>query len=149
MSKIDRVEVCAMTNSKLVLAKGLAIAGLIIFAVYYIDETAKEGGTTGGFLPVANPMIRGLLFQLSPLILSAAAFAASWNKPSVLVSIVLIVIGILMVIDGVTIGTRYFTILVVPGPIIGFTYGLVVLALGIAKSIKTVMAMRTTTATTT
>jgi hypothetical protein len=43
-----------MIDSKLALAKGLAIAGLIVFAVYYIDEIAKGGGTTGGFyqLPI-------------------------------------------------------------------------------------------------
>ena len=134
-----------MTDSKLSLAQGLAIVGLIVFLVYYIDETAKGGGTTGGFLPVANPMIRGLSFQLSPLILSTAAFALSWNKPSLLISATTVVTGALMVIDGTTTGTRYFTILVLPGPIIGFIYGLAVLALGIVKSVRTRMAMRTKT----
>jgi hypothetical protein len=138
-----------LIDSKLALAKGLAIAGLIVFAVYYIDEIAKGGGTTGGFLPVANPMIRGLLFQLSSLIFSAAAFATSWNKSSLLVSIVLVVNGALMVIDGITTGTRYFTILVLPGPIIGFIYGLIVLVLGVVKSIRTGIEMRTATKTTT
>jgi len=133
-----------MTDSKLSLAKGLATVGLIVFLVYYVDETAKGGGTTGGFLPVANPMIRGLSFQLSPLILSTVAFALSWNKPSLLVSATMVVTGALMVIDGTT-GTRYFTILVIPGPIIGFIYGLAVLALGIVKSVRTRMAMRTKT----
>ena len=47
-----------------------------------------------------------------------------------------------MVVDGITIGTRYFAILTLPGPIIGFTYGLAVLALGIVKRVKTGMAMR-------
>ncbi|MGH9992570.1 MAG: hypothetical protein ACREAZ_08000 [Nitrososphaera sp.] len=130
------------TNSKIALAKGLAVAGLVIFAVYYVDEVSKGGGTTGGFLPISSPMIRGLSFQLSSLAVSAAAFAVSWSKPSFLVSIVLVSTGSLMVIDGITTGTRYFTILVLPGPIIGFTYGLAVLALGIVKSVKTGMAMR-------
>ncbi|HEU4605552.1 MAG TPA: hypothetical protein VFS46_04870 [Nitrososphaera sp.] len=130
-----------MTNSRLALAQVLAIASLAIFSIYYIDEIAKEGGTAGGFLPIANPMTRGLSFQLSPLILSAAAFALSWNKPSLLVSAALVVNGALMVIDGITTGTRYFTVLVLPGPIIGFAYGLAILALGIVKSIKTGMAM--------
>jgi len=132
----------ATSDSKIALAKGLAVAGLVIFAVYYVDEISKGGGTTGGFLPISSPMIRGLSFQLSSLIVSAVAFAVSWSKPSFLVSIVLIAAGVLMVVDGITIGTRYFAILTLPGPIIGFTYGLAVLALGIVKSVKTGMAMR-------
>jgi hypothetical protein len=88
------------------------------------------------------------LFQLSSLIFSAAAFATSWNKPSLLASIVLVVNGALMVIDGITTGTRYFTILVLPGPIIGFIYGLIVLVLGVVKSIRTGIEMRTATKTT-
>lgn len=138
-----------MADSKLVLAKVLAAAGLFIFSVYYIDEAAKGGGAAGGFLPVASPMIRGLAFQLSTLALSAAAFAISWSRPSLLVSTILVAVGTLMVIDGVTTGTRYFTILVLPGPIIGFIYGLAILALGIVKSIKTGMAMRAAAKTTT
>jgi len=132
----------ATSDSKIALAKGLAVAGLVIFAVYYVDEISKGGGTTGGFLPISSPMIRGLSFQLSSLIVSAVAFALSWSKPSFLVSIVLIAAGVLMVVDGITIGTRYFAILTLPGPIIGFTYGLAVLALGIVKRVKTGMAMR-------
>lgn len=132
-----------MTNSRLALAQVLAIASLAIFSIYYIDEIAKEGGTAGGFLPVANPIIRGLSFQLSSLILSTLAFALSWNKPSLLVPAALVVTGALMVIDGITTGTRYFTVLVLPGPVIGFAYGLAILALGIVKSIKTGMAMTT------
>lgn len=128
-----------MTDSRFVLAKVLSLAALAIFSIYYIDELAKEGGTTGGFLPVASPIIRGLSFQLSTLILSAVAFALSWKKPSFLVSATLVITGVLMVIDGITIGTRYFTILVLPGPIIGFTYGLAILVLGIVKSIQTGM----------
>jgi hypothetical protein len=65
------------------------------------------------------------------------AFALSWKKPSLLMSATLVITAALMVIDGITIGTRYFTILVLPGPIIGFTYGLAILVLGIVKSIQT------------
>jgi hypothetical protein len=135
----------ATQDPKLALAKGLAIAGLVIFSVYYVDEIAKGGGTAGGFLPIASPITRGLSFQLSPLILSAAAFALSWNKPSLLVPAALVATGALMVIDGITTGTRYFTVLVLPGPVIGFAYGLAILALGIVKSVKTGMAMTTAT----
>jgi hypothetical protein len=132
-----------MTDSRHVLAKILSLAALAIFSIYFIDELAKEGGTTGGFLPVASPIVRGLSFQLSTLILSSVAFALSWKKPSFLISATLVTMGALMVIDGIIIGTRYLTILVLPGPIIGFTYGLAILVLGTAKSIHTGMLKAT------
>lgn len=132
-----------MSRTRLALAKVLAFAGLAIFLVYYVDEIAKEGGSVGGFLPVGNPMIRGLAFQLSPLILSALAFAFSWKKASILISGALVVTGALMVIDGITTGTRFFTVLVLPGPVIGFVYGLAILVLGLVKSITTVVSLKT------
>jgi hypothetical protein len=132
-----------MTDSRLVLAKVLSIIGLAIFSIYYIDELVKEGGPAGGFLPIASPIIRGLSFQLSTMIISAVAFALSWKKPSLLLSATLVIVGALMVVDGITTGTRYFTILVLPGPIIGFAYGLVVLAFGIVKSIEMARVMTT------
>lgn len=132
-----------MTDSRFVLAKVLSIVGLAIFSIYYIDELAKEGGTAGGFLPIASPIIRGLSFQLSTMIISAVAFALSWKKPSLLLSATLVIVGALMVVDGITTGTRYFTILVLPGPIIGFAYGMVVLAFGIVKSIEMARVMTT------
>lgn len=132
-----------MSESRAALARVLAVAGLAIFLIYLIDEIAKEGGSVGGFLPIANPMARGLAFQLSPLILSAAAFALSWKKASILVSSALVVTGALMIIDGITTGTRYFTVLIVPGPIIGFVYGLAILALGLVKSARTAVTLMT------
>lgn len=126
-----------MADSRLALAQVLAMAGLAIFLIYDIDEIAKEGGTQGGFLPIASPMLRGFLFQLSPLVLSAVAFTLSRGRPSILVSAALVAAGSLMVIDGITTGTRYFTILVLPGPVIGFAYGLAILALGIVKTVMT------------
>ena len=130
-----------MLYPRLAVARLLAAAGLVLFSIYFVDEIAKDGGAVGGFLPVPSPMARGLVFELPTLALSAAAFALSWRKPSVLVSIVLLVTGTLMIIDGVTIGTRYFIVLTLPGPIIGFVYGLAVLALGIVESMRT---LRTT-----
>ena len=126
-----------MSDPRLAVARLLATAALVLFSIYFIDEIAKDGRTLGGFLPVSSPMARGLAFELPTLALSAAAFTLSWCKPSVLVSIVLLVTGTLMIIDGVTIGTRYFVVLTLPGPIIGFVYGLAVLTFGIIKSMRT------------
>ena len=130
-----------MADQKLVLAQRLAIAGLAVYSVYHIDEVARASGMDG-FLPVANPTARGLLFELSPLVLSAVAFAASWKKPSIIVSMLLIITGALMVADGVAIGTKYFAIMTIPGPIIGFAYGIAVIALGLAKGTMTWIVMK-------
>jgi hypothetical protein len=76
-----------MSNPRLALARILAIAGLVLFSIYFIDEAAKDGGTVGGFLPVSNPMARGVTFELPSLALSAAAVALSWSRRSVLTSV--------------------------------------------------------------
>jgi hypothetical protein len=131
-----------MLGSRLALARVLAVAGLAIFLIYYLDEIAKDGGSVGGFLPIASPMARGLAFQLIPLILSGMAFALSWRRPSILISALLTATGLLMVIDGMTTGTRFFTNLAVPGPVIGFVYGIAVLVLGIVKSLRTGLALK-------
>ena len=130
-----------MADPKLVLAQRLAMAALAVYSVYHIDEVMRASGM-GGFLPVANPMARGLLFELNPLVLSVPAFAASWKKPSIIVSMLLVITGALMVADGVAIGTKYFAIMTVPGPVIGFAYGVAVLALGLAKGTTTWIAMK-------
>jgi hypothetical protein len=135
-----------VADARLELAQRLAVAGLAVFMVYHIDEVSRASGA-GGFLPIANPMTRELLFGLPTLALSAAAFALSWKRPSIIVPIMLIVTGASMVWDGITIGTRYLTILVLPGPVIGLIYGVIVLALGVAKGIMTGVAMKATATT--
>lgn len=47
------------------------------------------------FPQIDNPMVRGLLVELSTLLLSAVAFALSLNRPSIIVSMVLTVTGAL------------------------------------------------------
>lgn len=131
-----------VADSKLIWAQRLAIAALAIIAVYHVDEVLKASGGSG-FVPVVNPMMRGALFEVPALVLSAASFGFSWNKPSIIVSMVLLITGILMVVDGIAIGTRYLSIVTVPGPIIGLLYGLAVLALGTAKGLMTAAAMKT------
>gem|GEM_PF-5728300 len=63
------------------------------------------------------------------------------RKPSFHVSATLVIVGALMGIDGISVGTQYFTILILPGPIIGFGYGLAILVLGTVKSVQTGMLM--------
>lgn len=117
-----------MTNSKLRLAQGLAIAATIAILI----------NTFGGLPPTP---VR-LLFAVTGVLLAAAAFGVSWGQKSVLISALLLISGTLVTVNAI-IATRSFSILVFPGPIIGVILGLVLLALGIAKSLSTAMKIRT------
>ena len=117
-----------MTNSKLRLAQGLAIAATIAILI----------NTFGGLPP--TPL--RLLFAVTGVLLAAAAFGVSWGQKSVLISALLLISGTLVTVNAI-IATRNFSILVFPGPIIGVILGLVLLALGIAKSLSTATKIRT------
>ena len=117
-----------MTNSKLRLAQGLAIAATIAILI----------NTFGGLPP--TPL--RLLFAVTGVLLAAAAFGVSWGQKSVLISALLLISGALVTVNAI-IATRNFSVLVFPGPIIGVTLGLVLLVLGIAKSLSTARKVRT------
>jgi hypothetical protein len=121
-----------MTNSKLRLAQGLAIAATIAILI----------NTFGGLPPTP---VR-LLFAVTGVLLAAAAFGVSWGQKSVLISALLLISGTLVTVNAI-IATRSFSILVFPGPIIGVILGLVLLALGIAKSLSTATKIRTESTT--
>ena len=117
-----------MTNSKLRLAQGLAIAATIAILI----------NTFGGLPP--TPL--RLLFAVTGVLLAAAAFGVSWGQKSVLISALLLISGTLVTVNAI-IAARSFSILVFPGPIIGVILGLVLVALGIAKSMITATKIRT------
>ncbi len=110
-----------MTNSKLRLAQGFAIA----------DNIAILINTFGGLPPTPGK----ITFRCDGSILADAAFGISWGQKSVLISALLLISGTLVTVNAI-IATRNFSILVFPGPIIGVILGLVLLALGIAKSLR-------------
>lgn len=115
-----------MSNSKLVIAKGLAGAALIL---------ALVDAVWSSFLPV-DVATGGIVFGLSTISLSTAAFFISLRKRSFLLSALLVASGIVITAHGV-IETRNLTIIYIPGPILGVAFGLWVFALGVAKAIKT------------
>jgi len=110
------------------LAQGLAIAATIAILI----------NTFGGLPPTP---VR-LLFAVTGVLLAAAAFGVSWGQKSVLISALLLISGTLVTVNAI-IATRNFSILVFPGPLIGVILGLVLLALGIAKSLSTATKIRT------
>src|SRR5215218_3281768 len=72
----------------------------------------------------------------SAIALAAAAFVVSWKQRSFLVAGLLTASGIILMI--LPLANMNF---VVPGPIIGVIVGLVILGLGVAKSIRTARAV--------
>lgn len=114
-----------MSNSKLVLAKGFAGTALAIALVDAIWS---------GFLPI-DVATGGIVFGLSTISFSTAAFFISLRQRSLIVSALLVASGIVITIHGV-IEARNLAVIYVPGPILGVIFGLWVLALGIAKSMK-------------
>ena len=118
-----------MTNSKkLRLAQGLAMAATIAILI----------NTFGGLPP--TPL--RLLFAVTGVLLAAAAFGVSWGQKSVLISALLLISGTLVTVNAIM-ATRNISILVFPGPIIGVILGLVLLSLGLAKSLSTATKIRT------
>ena len=125
-----------MTNTKLRLAQGLAIVSSVFFYIFVIN-------TFGGVPPVGP----GLIFPVLGEVLAIAAFILSWRKKSVLVSSMLLIGGTILAVNAM-IATRFFAILVFPGPITGVILGLSIVGLGIAKSISTAREIRAESATT-
>lgn len=124
-----------MSNSKLVLAKGLAGAalGLALADAVWSDSLPVDVATGG------------IVFGLSTISFSTTAFFISLRKRSLLVSALLVASGIVITAHGV-IETRNLAVIYFPGPILGVVFGFWVLALGVAKSIKTGMAIMSTSA---
>lgn len=126
MSKIDRVQDCAMTNTKLVLAVLLAAAALALVLPNLVGGIAVLGLGVGTAL------------NLSSIALSAAAFAVSWKQKSYLVAGLLAAAGVIYMIPGlVALASINFAVIVFPGPILGVIFGLMILGFGLAKGIRT------------
>jgi hypothetical protein len=120
-----------MTNSKLVLAVGLAAATLVVF----LAVTLSGGALRAGLAPWPG---------IGAIVLATAAFVVSWKQRSLLLAGLLAASGVTGIIGGV-INTRYFAVIMFPGPILGAIIGVVILGLGVAKGIETLQAGRSKT----
>ena len=113
-----------MANSKLVIGVGLAAASLALVLPNLAGGIAVLGLAAGTVLNIAS------------IGLAAAAFGVSWKQRSYLIAGLLVVAGIIYMIPGwVALGD--FSVIIIPGPILGVLFGLLILGLGIAKSIRT------------
>lgn len=120
-----------MTNSKLVLAIGLAAATLVVF----LAVTASGGALRAGLAPWPG---------IGAIVLAAVAFVVSWKQRSLLVAGLLAASGVTGIIAGI-INRGFFAVIMFPGPILGAIIGVVILGLGVAKGIESVQAWRSTT----
>jgi hypothetical protein len=111
------------TNSKLVLAVGLAGATLALV----LTNTVSGVVLRTGLVPELG---------IGAIPLAVAALVVSWNQRSFLVAGLLAASGIIGMIPGL-IATGYLAVIVFPGPVYGVIYGLGIFGLGVAKGIKT------------
>jgi hypothetical protein len=113
-----------MANSKLVIGVGLAAASLALVLPNLAGGIAVLG------------LAAGTVLNITSIGLATAAFGVSWKQRSYTIAGLLIAAGIIYMIPGwVALGD--FSVIIVPGPILGVLFGLVILGLGIAKSIRT------------
>jgi hypothetical protein len=115
-----------MTNSKLVLAMGLAAATLVLF----LAVTASGGALRVGIAPWPG---------IGAIVLATAAFVISRKQRSLLVAGLLVASGATGIIAGM-INTEFFTVIMFPGPILGAIIGVMILGIGVAKGIETIQA---------
>ena len=111
------------TNSKLLLAVGLAAATLALVIANTVSGTVLRIG-----------LVPELGIGAIPL--AVAALVVSWNQRSFLIAGLLAASGIIGMIPGL-IATGYLSVIVFPGPIYGVIYGLGIFGLGVAKGIRT------------
>lgn len=114
-----------MANSKQKLSVGLAAAALALVLPNLAGGIAVLGLAVGTAL------------NISSLALSIAAFAISLKQRSYLVAGLLGIAGVIYMIPGlVALASIGFAVIVVPGPILGVIFGLMVIGLGVAKGAR-------------
>jgi hypothetical protein len=117
-----------MTNPRLVLAVGLAVATLALL----LTVTAIGGALRAGLPPWPG---------IGAILLATAAFVVSWNQRSFLVAGLLSASGVVGLTYGLIV-TEFFAVIVFPGPVFGVIIGLPILGLGMAKGIEAARAGR-------
>ncbi len=136
MVKIIQAVVCPMkkTNSKLLLAVGLAAATLALVLTVVVGGPAvlQQAGVA-------------MAFVMSAIALAAAAFVMSWKQKSFPIAGLLAASGAILMIPGL-IATGYLSIIVFPGPIMGVIFGLIIFGLGVAQGIRTARSTAVITA---
>ena len=116
-----------MANARIVIAQVLAGAAFVMVVINLVAGI--------------QILVAGLaaVFGISTIALAVAAFVLSLKKRSYVVAGLLATSGVMFMIPAL-IATGYLAVIVVPGPILGVLFGLLIFGLGVAKGITTAMA---------
>jgi len=129
-----------MTSLKHALSVGLAAATLAVVLPFLqgvlllVVPDFASMVTQAGLAPVLGAWF-GPVVPLIALALAIATFVVSWKQRSFLVAGLLAASGIIFMVTSL-IATGFFAVIVVPGPILGVIFGLVIFGLGVAKGIR-------------
>jgi hypothetical protein len=116
-----------MANARIVIAQVLAGAAFVMVVINLVAGI--------------QILVAGLaaVFGISTIALAVAAFVLSLKKRSYVVAGLLAASGVMFMIPAL-IATGYLAVIVVPGPILGVLFGLLIFGLGVAKGVRTVRA---------
>ena len=121
------------TNLNLLVTRGLLIGSLILIVVYLVGDPV-----------VPSREDRAFYFAAPAIVISIVAFGISFREKSVFVAVLLVVNGIILVADGIIVNYNYLIAGYLPSQASGFILALVVLGIGIVKSIMTFRKTQTT-----
>ena len=124
------------TNLNLLVTRGLLIGSLILIVVYLVGDPV-----------VPSREDRAFYFAAPAIVMSIIAFGISFREKSVFVSVLLVINGIILVADGIIVNYNYLIAGYLPSQASGFILALVVLGIGIVKSIMTFRKTQTTKTT--
>ncbi len=124
------------TNLNLLVTRGLLIGSLILIVVYLVGDPV-----------VPSREDRAFYFAAPAIVMSIIAFGISFREKSVFVSVLLVINGIILVADGIIVNYNYLIAGYLPSQASGFILALVVLGIGIVKSIMTFRKAQTTKTT--
>jgi hypothetical protein len=141
-----------MTNPKHVLSVAMAAATLVVAPLFaggllLLRPSFAPLVAQLGLTPGAVPAWFGPVFGISAIVLAVAAFVVSWKQRSFAVAGLLAASGIIYIVPGlIALADVNFAVIVVPGPILGVIFGLVIFGLGAAKGIRKAMTPAVTVA---
>lgn len=121
------------TNLNYFATRALLILSLILIVVYLVGDPV-----------VPSREDRAFYFAAPAIVISIVAFGISFREKSVFVSILLVINGIILVVDGIIVNYNYLIAGYLPSQASGFILSLVVLGIGIVKSIMTFRKTQTT-----
>jgi hypothetical protein len=122
------------TNLNYLATRALLVASLILIVVYLVGDP---------IVPFRED--RAFYFAAPAIVMSIVAFGISFREKSVFVSILLVVNGIILVADGIIVNYNYLVEGNFASQTSGFILALVVLGIGIVKSIMTFRKTPSTT----